>query len=65
MQRHVITLCVYAHQSYVFGRIGLCIYNYVHMWPKNWLFDVLPLILNILIVGVIYYSAKKEAHYGR
>ena len=55
IQRHVITLCVYAHQGYVFGHIGLCIYGQklavwgLTIWKSS--------------VGVIYCSAKKEFAY--
>ena len=39
----VITLCVYAQQGYAFGCVSLCMYVRMYMWPKNWLFLVLPL----------------------
>ena len=29
--RVIITLCAYAQQGYVFGRVGLCIYMYNYM----------------------------------
>ena len=62
----VVTLCVYAQQGCAFGRVGLCIYEY--MWPKNWLFEVLPL-KNLSLVQtaacLLSLTAEKEAYYAR
>ena len=64
-------------QGYAFGRIGLCINiglvcmyvcMYVCLWPKNWLFEVLPLE-NLSFVQSTAHSlsltVKKGVYYAR
>ena len=64
----VVTLRVYAQQGYAFGCISLCLCIYVYMWPKNWLFEVLPLE-NLLLVQTTAclssLTAEKEAYCAR
>ena len=46
----ILHVHIYAQQGYAFGRVCLCILRMcVYMWPKNWLFEVLPLG-NLLLV---------------
>ena len=60
---------MYVQQGYAFwSRWFVYIYMYVYMWPKNWLFEVLPLENLSLVQSTARSSsltAKNGAYYAR
>ena len=58
------TLCAYAAGLCVWSRQFVYIYMCIHcMWPKNWLFEVLPLG-NLLLVESTAHSSSLTAKKG-
>ena len=61
-------LCVWSHRFVYKYRFGMYVCMYVCLWPKNWLFEVLPLE-NLSFVQSTAHSlsltVKKGAYYAR
>ena len=74
VQEYIFTLCAYAQQGYVFGRVGLCMYVCMYgmyvciVWTKKravWGLTTEKFPVSVIYCSLVEFDGQKGAYYAR